>query len=95
MVLVFLQQVVVCCHNIHVLTDCDGVYRWSIASSQLTNEASSNIVPLPAFFHGHMSLQSAMQSSAALQRQLQSTQAFCVLPWLVMAPGQLGATLAR
>ncbi|BDA48731.1 probable 5'-AMP-activated protein kinase subunit beta-2 at C-terminar half [Coccomyxa sp. Obi] len=64
--------------------------RWSLKSSQTAAQTSSNIVPLPAFFHGHMSLQSAMQSGAALQRQLQSTQAFCVLPWLVMAPGQLG-----
>ena len=57
-------------------------HRWALAQGSHPLPGASNILPLPPFLQGHPPSLPAPAGAPAW--------ASCVLPWLIMASGQLG-----
>lgn len=65
--------------------------RWTLSGGHAIGQVSSNIVPMPRFLYVDPSrLFPAATPTAPAQLLGPASQAYCVLPWLMMTSGKLG-----
>ena len=69
--------------------------RWTLSGSHAIGQVSSNIVPMPRFLYVDPSClyPTAMPMAPPQHRVGPASQAYCVLPWLMMTSGHLGEPL--
>lgn len=65
--------------------------RWTLSGGHAIGQVSSNILPMPRFLYVDPSrLFPVATPTAPAQHLGPASQAYCVLPWLMMTSGKLG-----
>ena len=65
--------------------------RWTLSGGHAIGQVSSNILPIPRFLYVDPSrMFPAAPPGAPAQLMGPASQAYCVLPWLMMTSGKLG-----